>query len=37
MLEAAPLIILFELSIQLAVVMEKRWDIAEQKSRWAAE
>jgi sec-independent protein translocase protein TatC len=36
-LEAAPLIILFELSIQLASFMEKRWDIAEQKSRWAVE
>ena len=36
-LEAAPLIILFELSIQLAAFMEKRWDIADQKSRWAAE
>jgi Sec-independent protein secretion pathway component TatC len=36
-LEVAPLILLFELSIQLASVMEKRWDIAEQKSRWAAE
>ena len=36
-LEAAPLILLFELSIQLAAVMERRWDIAEQGSRWAAE
>ena len=36
-LEAAPLIILFELSIQLASFMEKRWDIADQKSRWAVE
>jgi sec-independent protein translocase protein TatC len=36
-LEAAPLIILFELSIQLASFMEKRWNIADQKSRWAVE
>ena len=36
-LEAAPLILLFELSIQLASVMEKRWNIADQTSRWAAE
>ena len=36
-LEAAPLILLFELSIQLASFMEKRWDIADQKSRWAVE
>jgi sec-independent protein translocase protein TatC len=36
-LEAAPLILLFELSIQLAGFMEKRWDIADQKSRWAVE
>ena len=35
LLEVAPLIILFELSIQLATVMEKRWDIADQKSRWS--
>ena len=34
-LEVAPLIILFELSIQLAGVMEKRWDIVDQKSRWS--
>ncbi|HWL33135.1 MAG TPA: twin-arginine translocase subunit TatC [Gaiellaceae bacterium] len=36
-LEVIPLIILFELSVQLAGVMEKRWDIADQKSRWAVE
>ena len=36
-LEAAPLILLFEFSIQLAGFMEKRWDIADQQSRWAAE
>ena len=36
-LEVIPLIILFELSIQLATVMERRWDIADQKSRWAVE
>ncbi len=36
-LEVAPLIILFELSIQLAGIMEKRWDIAHEKSRWSTE
>jgi sec-independent protein translocase protein TatC len=36
-LEVIPLIILFEISVQLATVMERRWDIAEQKSRWAVE
>ncbi len=36
-LEVIPLILLFELSVQLATVMERRWDIAEQKSRWAVE
>jgi sec-independent protein translocase protein TatC len=36
-LEVAPLIILFELSIQLAGVMEKRWGIADEPSRWSAE
>ena len=36
-LEVIPLLILFELSVQLATVMERRWDIAEQKSRWAVE
>ena len=35
LLEVAPLIILFELSIQLATVMEKRWDIVDEKSRWS--
>ena len=36
-LEVVPLILLFELSIWLAAYMEKRWDIAEQKSRWSEE
>ena len=36
-LEVVPLILLFELSIWLASYMEKRWDIAEQKSRWSEE
>ena len=31
-LEVVPLLILFELSIWLASVMERRWDIADQKS-----
>src|SRR5918994_4613054 len=34
-LEVLPLFLLFELSILLATYMEKRWDIAEQKSRWS--
>jgi sec-independent protein translocase protein TatC len=34
-LEVVPLFLLFELSIWLATYMEKRWDIAEQKSRWS--
>ena len=36
-LEFVPLVILFELSIWLASYMEKRWDIAEEKSRWSEE
>ncbi len=36
-LEVVPLFLLFELSIWLSVYMEKRWDIAEQTSRWSAE
>jgi sec-independent protein translocase protein TatC len=36
-LEVVPLFILFELSIWLSTFMEKRWDIADQKSRWAVE
>lgn len=36
-LEVVPLLILFELSIWLSSYMEKRWDIAEQKSRWSIE
>ncbi len=34
-LEVVPLFLLFELSIWLSTYMEKRWDIAEQKSRWS--
>ena len=34
-LEVVPLFLLFELSIWLATYMEKRWDIADQKSRWS--
>ena len=36
-LEVVPLLLLFELSIWLATYMEKRWDSADQKSRWAVE
>jgi len=36
-LEVVPLFLLFELSIWLSAYMEKRWDIAEQKSRWSEE
>ena len=36
-LEVVPLLLLFELSIWLAAYMEKRWDIADQKSRWSEE
>ena len=36
-LEVVPLLLLFELSIWLATYMEKRWDIADQKSRWSEE
>jgi len=36
-LEFFPLLFLFEFSIWLATYMERRWDIAEQKSRWAVE
>ena len=36
-LEVLPLLVLFELSIWLATYMERRWDIAEQKSRWVIE
>jgi len=34
-LEVIPLFLLFELSIWLSTYMEKRWGIAEQKSRWS--
>ena len=36
-LETVPLLLLFELSIWLSSFMEKRWDIAEEPSRWAVE
>jgi sec-independent protein translocase protein TatC len=36
-LEVVPLLLLFELSIWLAAFMEKRWDLTEQRSRWAVE
>jgi sec-independent protein translocase protein TatC len=36
-LEVVPLFLLFELSIWLSAFMEKRWDIAEERSRWAVE
>ena len=36
-LEVVPLFLLFELSIWLSSYMEKRWDIADEKSRWAVE
>lgn len=36
-LEVVPLLLLFELSIWLATYMEKRWDIADEKSRWSEE
>lgn len=36
-LEVVPLLLLFELSIWLSAFMEKRWDLAEQESRWAVE
>jgi sec-independent protein translocase protein TatC len=36
-LEVVPLLILFELSIWLATLMEKRWDIVDERSRWAVE
>ncbi len=34
-LEVVPLLLLFELSIWLSTCMEKRWDIADQTSRWS--
>jgi sec-independent protein translocase protein TatC len=36
-LEFLPLLFLFEFSIWLASFMEKRWDIVEERSRWAVE
>ena len=35
--ESFPLLILFELSIWLAALMEQRWEITEERSRWAVE
>ena len=34
-LEVVPLLLLFELSIWLSTYMEKRWDIADEVSRWS--
>jgi sec-independent protein translocase protein TatC len=36
-LEVVPLLLLFELSIWLSAFMEKRWNIVEERSRWAVE
>ena len=36
-LEFFPLLFLFEFSIWLAAYMEKRWEITEERSRWAVE
>ncbi len=36
-LEVVPLFLLFELSIWLSTVMEKRWNLTDEPSRWAAE
>ena len=36
-LEVIPLLVLFELSIWLAAFMEKRWNLVDEPSRWAAE
>jgi sec-independent protein translocase protein TatC len=36
-LEFFPLLFLFEFSIWLASFMEKRWDIVDERSRWAVE
>jgi sec-independent protein translocase protein TatC len=36
-LEVVPLLLLFELSIWLATFMEKRWNLVDEPSRWAAE
>ena len=36
-LEVVPLLLLFELSIWLSAFMEKRWDIVDERSRWAVE
>jgi sec-independent protein translocase protein TatC len=35
--EVVPLLVLYFLSVWLAGVMEKRWDLADERSRWAAE
>ena len=36
-LEVVPLLLLFELSIWLSTFMEKRWNIVDERSRWAVE
>jgi sec-independent protein translocase protein TatC len=36
-LEVVPLLLLFELSIWLSAFMEKRWNIVDERSRWAVE
>ena len=36
-LEVIPLLLLFELSIWLSAFMEKRWNLVDEPSRWAAE
>jgi len=35
--EVVPLLALYFLSVWLATVMERRWDIADERSRWATE
>lgn len=35
-LEVVPLLLLFELSIWLSTLMERRWGIVDEESRWAA-
>jgi sec-independent protein translocase protein TatC len=35
--EVVPLLALYFLSVWLATIMEKRWDVAAERSRWAAE
>jgi sec-independent protein translocase protein TatC len=35
--EVVPLLALYFISVWLASIMERRWDIADERSRWAAE